>query len=225
MKNSLSELNFSKNVFLLFGLLGTVVVGAGEYLLHFSPAGPEGEITMLLNVPLERARAGHFLAICGVPLYFLGYYGILKVFEKSSQLYAKVLFLLGIASFTVGGFWITSRYYAAVVLQKTQGTELYEYFLAQYDHNYQVLVWALRVLVLLLSTFYILCILNSKTVPNWAAIFNPIVLLILTLSTLAWARPLGIHIAPIAMNTAHFLMFLKLISFSIKNRDISQTLG
>ena len=95
---------------------------------------------------------------------------------------------------------------------------MFEYFMAQYDQNYQVLVWALRVFVLLLSLFYVLCVLKSKIIPRWAAIFNPIVLLAMTLSTLAWAKFIGIYIAPIAMNTAHFVIFLKLLYFSMGNR-------
>ncbi len=214
MKNSFSELNFTKNVFLILGLLGSIIVGIGEYLLHFSPLGPEGEIAMLLNVPIERAQVGHFFAVFGVPFYFCGYYGMFKLFKKTSLVYSKLLLTFGITSFTVGGFWITSRYFAAVVLQKTQNTDLYDYFLLQYDQNYQVLVWALRVFVLLLSLFYVLCIIKSKTIPKWAAIFNPIIILAITLSTLAWAKPIGIHVAPIAMNTAHFLIFSKLLMLS-----------
>ena len=139
---------------------------------------------------------------------------MLKLFEKSSPALAKVLFGFGVLSFTVGGFWITSRYFGAVVLQKSFDTNSYEYFLMQYEQNYQVLVWALRVFVLSLSAVYVLCILKSKVVSSWAAIFNPIVLLAVTLSTLAWAKSVGVHIAPIAMNTAHFFIFLKLMLLS-----------
>ena len=176
MNKSIRELKFSRSVFLALGLVGSVIVGIGEYLLHFAPEGPAGEVTMLLNVPIERARIGHFFAVVGVPFYFAGYYGMLKLFKNSSLVYSKILFVLGVMSFTVGGIWISSRYFGAVVLQKSQNTEMFEYFMAQYDQNYQVLVWALRVFVLLLSLFYVLCVLKSKIIPRWAAIFNPCLL-------------------------------------------------
>lgn len=219
MSNHVSKFRFDYRYYLLLGVLASIVVGIGEYLLHFSPEGPKGEIEMLLNIPIERARIGHFFSIIGIPLYFAGYYGLLKLFRKSHELFAKCLFIFGILSFTVGGIWISSRYFGAVVLQKSQGTASYHYFLSQYDENYQVLVWGLRFLVAMLSIFYTLSILKNKVgIPKWLAIFNPIALLAIVISTLFWIRPLGIHIAPIAMNTAHFIFFLLLLKFSnIKN--------
>ncbi|MDF1665444.1 MAG: hypothetical protein P1V97_27035 [Planctomycetota bacterium] len=197
--------------FLFLGLLAAIIVGLGEYLLHFSPHGPSGEIEMLLDVPLERARLGHFLAIFGVPLYFAGYYGIFRFFRKDSFKWALSLFVIGILSFTYGGIWISSRYFAAVVLQKTSQGPLYEFFLLTYEQNYQVLVWLLRSLVLLLSGCYVICILQSNSLSNWWALLNPIFLLILSISSLFVAKPLGVHIAPIAMNVVHFILFSKLL--------------
>ena len=54
---------------LLTGILASILVGIGEYLLHFLPEGPGGEIAMLEHVPLDRARVGHFFAVFGAPLY------------------------------------------------------------------------------------------------------------------------------------------------------------
>ena len=41
------------NLLLLLGLLASVLVGIGEYLLHFLPEGPPGEVSMLEYVPLD----------------------------------------------------------------------------------------------------------------------------------------------------------------------------
>ena len=213
--SSLTKLKFGYRFYLYLGILGAILVGIGEYLLHFNPLGPAGEIEMLLNVPLARARIGHFFSIAGIPLYFAGYYGLLKLFRGSNEFYAKCLFVFGVLSFTVGGIWISSRYFGVVVLQKTINSPHYDYFFAQYDENYQILVWALRVLVALLSLFYVLSILkNNFNLPKWLAFFNPIVLLGLIISTLFWFKPIGIHIAPIAMNMTHFIFFLLLLIFS-----------
>ncbi len=215
MNKCFFNLQFSYRFYLYLGLLASVVVGAGEYLLHFNPLGVAGEIEMLLTVPVARARTGHFLAVIGIPLYFAGYYGLLNLFRSSHELYAKCLFIFGTLSFTVGGIWISSRYFGIVVLQKTLNTPNYNYFLLQYDANYQILVWALRILVALISVFYILSILNNRFgLPKWLAEFNPIILLGMTISTLFWWKTVGVHITPIAMNMTHFIFFSLLLVFS-----------
>ena len=209
------KLTCSTRCYLAVGLVGSIIVGIGEYLLHFNPSGPAGEIDMLLHVPLDRARIGHFFSLVGIPLYFAGYYGLLKLFSDSHELYAKLLFISGILSFTFGGIWISSRYYAAVTLQKTVGDPLFQTFYASYDENYQVLVWALRVLILLVSLFYVLSILKNQIgLPKWLAALNPIVLLGIIISSLVWFKPLGVQIAPIAMNVTHFIFFGVLMMYS-----------
>ena len=67
-----------------------------------------------------------------------------------------------LAAITYGGAWISSRYFAAVAFQATQGTELFEVMLSQYEVNYQILVWALRLLILGLSGFYVMCIIKNQ---------------------------------------------------------------
>jgi hypothetical protein len=199
----------SIKLLLLLGLAGSVIVGIGEYLLHFLPGGPLGEISMLEHVPIERASRGHFFAIVGVPFYFAGYYGLMEFFKKtSSSFYASLLFILGNLAFIIGGIWISSRYFAAEVLQRSKGTADYDFYLQSYEDHYQVLVWGLRIVVAALSIVYIILILKNKNnIPKWLAIPNPIVLLIIIISSLVWFKPLGVHIAPIAMNVTHFIFF------------------
>jgi len=207
--------NLSPRLYIFLGILGSIIVGIGEYLLHFHPLGPKGEIEMLLSVPLARAKIGHFIALVGIPFYFAGYHGLLKLFRSSHEVYAKLLFIFGILSFTFGGIWISSRYYAAVTLQKTLNTDFYQTFFSAYNESYQVLVWALRILIILVSLFYVLSILKNKIgIPKKLAIANPILLLILVISSLAWFKPLGVHIAPIAMNVTHFIFFSLIIMYS-----------
>ncbi len=217
-------MNLSTSQLLFIGILASIIVGVAEYLLHFSPEGPGGEISMLEHVPLERASIGHFLAVFGTPLYFAGYYGLKKLFTPTNPLLAKLILIAGVFSFFVGGVWISSRYFAAEVLQKSTGTADYSFYLQSYEEHYQVLVWALRILVALISILYVLLILkNKEDLPKWLAIFNPIVLLILVISSLFWFRPLGIHIAPIAMNVTHFIFF-GLILFQIKNKTLNKSI-
>ena len=82
-------------ILILLGILGSVLVGIGEYLLHFLPEGPGGEVTMLEHVPLARASKGHFFAVFAAPLYFAGYYGLMEFFKKTSETLANMLLILG----------------------------------------------------------------------------------------------------------------------------------
>jgi hypothetical protein len=201
------------------GILASIIVGIGEYMLHYIPGGPAGEIDMLMKVPLKRASVGHFLTIVGAPLYFVGYYGLKSMFIKSSPLLSKLLYILGVLAFFIGGIWISSRYFAAEVLQRSQGTADYEFYLSSYEVHYQSLVWALRIIIALLSVSYVIIILkNNIGLPKWISIFNPIILLAITISTLAWCMPIGEHLAPIAMNVTHFIFFSILLYYFTKNK-------
>lgn len=207
------------NLFICLGILGSILVGIGEYLLHFLPDGPPGEVTMLVYVPLSRASIGHFFSVFGVPLYFVGYLGLREFFKKSNLSLANLLLILGVLAFFIGGIWISSRYFGAEVLQRTKGTPDYAFFLQSYENHYQILVWALRIIIIALSVVYILLILKNKQgLPKWLAIFNPIILLLIVISSLFWFKPLGIHIAPIAMNVTHFIFF-GIIIWSINKRE------
>lgn len=191
------------------GILGSILVGIGEYLLHFLPDGPPGEVSMLEHVPIARASKGHFWSVIGVPFYFAGYYGLKEFFKKgSSSTLAYILYILGNLAFIVGGIWISSRYFGAEVLQRSQGTPDHAFYLQSYEDHYQILVWALRIVIAALSIVYVMLILKNHTgIPKWLAIFNPIVLLGIVISSLFWFKPLGVHIAPIAMNVTHFIFF------------------
>jgi len=140
--------------------------------------------------------------------YFVGYYGLKEFFKKTSPTLSYLLYILGTLAFFIGGIWISSRYFGAEVLQRSQGTADFDFYLKSYEDHYQVLVWGLRIIVAALSIVYVLLILKNKQgLPKWLAIFNPIVLLIIIISSLVWFKPLGVQIAPIAMNVTHFIFF------------------
>lgn len=61
----------------IIGIAAAILVGTGEFMLHFSPAGDyadEGNYVYLLNVPEWRITWGHFLAMFGAPWYLIGYW-------------------------------------------------------------------------------------------------------------------------------------------------------
>jgi len=207
-----SNFHMNKNpitkLLLISGLLGSIVVGIGEYLLHFVPNGPDGEISMLFDVPLKRASLGHFIAVAGIPLYFSGYYGLKEFFKKTHKSLSVLLLIAGVLSFIIGGIWVASRYFAAEVFQRSAGTPDFEFYLNSYEDHIQILVWVLRIMVAAVSVIYVILVIKNKEgMPKWLAIFNPIVVLGLVISSLFWAKPIGVHIAPIAMNVTHFIFY------------------
>lgn len=211
-------MNLNVRQLLFIGLIASVIVGIGEYLLHYLPTGPGGEVSMLEDVPLARASIGHFFVVFGAPLYFAGYYGLMNFFKPTSPLLARLLFVGGTISFSIGGVWVSSRYFAAEVLQRSAGTADHAFYMQSYEDHYQILIWALRILIAIVSVIYVLLILKNKQgLSKWLAIFNPIIFLILVISSLFWFKALGNHLAPIAMNVAHFLFF-SVILLQVKKR-------
>ena len=193
---------------LLVGLAGTVITGIGEFLLHFNTDGYASEIEMVRNVPLDRAGKGHFMVVFGAPLYFAGYYAIYRMVESANRKLAQAFFIAGVFSFAVGGVWVASRYFIAVVLQQSAGTEDYAVYLSNYDEYYQSLVWALRILVLAVSAFWIALIVSGKTIfPKWMVIVSPVLLLAMVFGLYAGLPAVGTYLVPTAMNVAHLIFF------------------
>ena len=61
----------------IIGMVAALLVGTGEFMLHYSPAGDyadDGNYVYLLNVPEWRITWGHFLAMFGAPFYLIGYW-------------------------------------------------------------------------------------------------------------------------------------------------------
>ena len=193
---------------LLVGLAGTLITGIGEFLLHFNTHGYESEIEMVRNVPLDRAGKGHFMVVFGAPLYFAGYYAIYRMVEAANRKLAQAFFIAGVFSFAVGGVWVASRFFIAVVLQQSAGTDDYAVYLSNYEEYYQSLVWALRVLVLAVSAFWIALILSGKTIfPKWMVIVSPVLLLAMVFGLYAGLPVIGTYLVPTAMNVAHLIFF------------------
>lgn len=194
------------------GLLAAILVGAGEYFLHYSDNVLEQakNYEFLKSVPLENLKTGHFLAMLGLPFYFAGYIHLYRMLKSGSEAWARAVLTLGFIAFAVGGVWIGSRAFIGTIvhLQSSIEPAIYQTILENYTSLLEVLVKALRVVVALLSVVFIIAILRGGTYyKKWMAFFNPIVLLGLTFTTIFIAPALGKHLAPIAMNVTHFILF------------------
>lgn len=205
MKNKLFLTGF-------LGLLASIIVGTGEFLLHYSPqlVGNAGNYQFFQFVPKENLIAGHFLAVFAIPFYFVGYYHIYKMLEKGNKKLASIVFGLGILAFSIGGFWITSRAFLGTIvhLQNDIDSKIYQSILDNYTLISESLVQVLRIIILLLSVFFSIAILKGGTYyKKWMAFFNPIVLLLAVFAIYFISPQIGKYLAPIAMNVVHFILF------------------
>jgi len=209
----------------VFGLLASIIVGIGEFFLHYSPniVGNAENYQFFQFVSKENLITGHFIAVFAIPFYFLGYFHIYKMLEKGNKKLASIVFGLGILAFTIGGFWITSRAFLGTIihLQKNIDTEIYQKIINNYSLISESLVQGLRVIILLLSVFFVIAILKGGTYyKKWMAIFNPIVLLLSVFAVYFISPEIGKYLAPIAMNVVHFILFsLSLYQFKKINQS------
>lgn len=194
------------------GLIGAILVGIGEYLLHYSTniLGNAENYEFFAFVDINNMTLGHFFAVIGLPFYFAGYIHIYQMLKPGNETLARMVLGIGFIAFAVGGIWIGSRSSIGniVHLKESINAETYQNLLTHYTDHMEVLVQALRVIVALLSIIFIVTILKGGTYyKKWMAIFSPIVILIvLALSGLA-IPAIGQHTLPILMNITHFILF------------------
>lgn len=196
----------------ILGLLGSIIVGAGEFLLHYSSTITENvaNYNFFAAIPKNHLINGHFLAVAGTPLYFVGYYHLYRMLGGEKSRWAKTVFCLGILAFSVGGFWITSRAFLGTIvqLQGQMDASVYQEILDNYTLISESLVNVLRVIVLVLSVSFVVAILKTTThYDKWMVFFNPFALLLLVFGIYFSLPVVGRYIAPIAMNVAHFILF------------------
>ncbi|MEL0650842.1 DUF6796 family protein [Algibacter sp. TI.3.09] len=208
------------------GLIASILVGLGEYFLHYSPSILEHSenYEFFKFVALNNLTAGHFLAVIGLPFYFAGYIHIYRMLKSGNETLARLVLAIGFVAFAVGGVWIGSRASIGniVHLKEAMDTNTYQNLLAHYTNHMEVLVQALRVIIATLSVVFAIAILKGGTYyPKWMAVFNPIVILILLVLLGKLIPDLGKHMLPILMNVTHFILFgLSLYQFNkyIKNQ-------
>lgn len=193
------------------GLLASILVGVGEYLLHYSNQVIDyaENYEFLKFVSLENLTLGHFFSVIGLPFYFAGYFHIYRMLKPGNKKLATAVLTLGLVSFSVGGIWIGSRGFlgSIVHLQNQLDSTVYQTILDSYTQKLEVLVVILRAVIALLSLLFAITILKGGTLyKKWMALFNPITILLILFLTLQ-IPAIGKHIVPILMNVTHFILF------------------
>lgn len=194
------------------GLLGAILVGIGEFYLHYSTnvLTDKGEFNFFEFVPMENLKIGHFIAILGIPFYFAGYLHIYRMLKSGNENLAKTVLALGFIAFTVGGVWIGSRGYLGTLvhLKNEMSAETYSKIIANYNSFLEILVQILRVVIALLSIAFSWAILKGGTLyQKYMAFFNPIFILIFFVIIGMILPQIGKYFLPILMNITHFVLF------------------
>lgn len=207
------------------GLIASVMVGIGEFLVHFSTADFDSSIpySYMLNVPDSRLTTGHFLMIPFIPLYIFGYWHIYLALKSGDKKLAQAVLTLGIFAFVVGGIWVGSRAHLGMLIKAQAAAgdngHFFESVVASYDLHVENLVNALRVIILLTSVCFVWAIVKGGTLyPKWMAFFNPIAMLLIVFFLFFCVNLIGKFLLPSAMNVAHFILFSASIYALRKNK-------
>jgi len=191
----------------IIGIAAAILVGTGEFMLHFSPAGDyadDGNYVYLLNVPEWRITWGHFLAMFGAPFYLIGYWHMYLGLRPYGKILPYLVFFTSAYGFMFGAVWMGSR--ASIVLlaqanfaAEGHNSEVLKELIRYYILHSESLLEVIRVTTLISSAAFIFMV--------WMALFNPIVLLLLSFLLFAIAPEIGKYTLPIALNMGYFIFF------------------
>ena len=190
------------------GLFAAILVGTGEFLLHFDPLArfAEGYVYMA-DISDARLTTGHFFAVLGIPFYFVGCWHIYQMLKPAGNKLAFSAFLVGSFGFMMGAVWMGSRASIASiqhfpdVIANTNLVQLYQL-------RYETLLQGVRLGVLGMSGIIAYMIFKGGTrFPRWMGIANPFVLILCSFLVFAVVPAIGKYVMPIAMNVAFAIFY------------------
>lgn len=200
-----------RRLLLLTGLLGAVgalVVGAGEFIMQFSPQGgyEAADYGYFARVSMARLTLGHFLGVLAAPLYLAGYVHVFLALRPAPAWLRWSVLLLGIYAFVIGDVWLGSRIYLALLVHA--GASLPDGLLAQAAAHNEPLIQVVRVVIALASVLLVAAVATGRSLyPRWMAACSPIVWLLLVFLSYRWVPVIGVYLLPTAMNIAHLAFF------------------
>ena len=223
---------FEKKIIILTGLLGllaSVLVGIGEFLLHFDAlARYAGSYDFFEAVSERRATQGHFIAVLAAPLYLFGIWHIYKMLQPASKFWSGLAFFIMCYGFIIGAIWIGSRSSAAALVA-AQTTGLFTCqitcliptitdLLITYDLRYESLLAVIRISAFVFSIIFFSLIMTGRTAyPRWMALFNPVILILANFLIFWLAPEIGKYLMPIALNVSFFIIFAISLFIVINN--------
>ena len=197
----------------IIGLVGAIICGTGEFLLHFDPLARFSGYDFMADISDARLTAGHFLAVVGVSLYFVGMWHIAQMLKPAGEKLSTLLFLIGSFGFLYGAMWMSSRASIGSLVHYPEliaATNLVDL----YQLRSETLLQVTRVTTLMISGIYVYLVLTGKSrYPKWMAATSPIVLLILNFVIYVIAPSVGKFVMPIALNVGFSAFFLLSLIF------------
>lgn len=206
----------------LIGLLAAILVGIGEFLLHFDSlwrVGEAGGYEFMKGISADRTTTGHFLAVLGGPLYIVGFWHLMKMLEPANRVVSRIAFTIMSYGIIVGAVWIGSRANISSIINSVQITDTSN-LVALYEFRYENLLQITRLAVLIFSLIFIWLTVSGRThYPRWFAVFNPILLLLSIFAIWFLVPSIGIYLMPIALNIAFGLLFLFSTYYSLNIKE------
>lgn len=194
----------------VIGLLASMLVGWGEFLLNFDSLARYSEVNydfMVGTAEVSFSR-GHFIGVLAAPLYLVGCWHIYLMLKPAHQKWALAAFLISAYGFVVGAVWIGSR--ASVgTLANQPDSEQMRMLIEVYQFRYETLLTVIRLTTLTLSLIFVGLVLTGRSLyPRWVAIFNPIVLILASFVLFTVFPAVGKYPLPIALNVSFFIFLL-----------------
>ena len=199
------------------GLMGALLVGAGEFLMQFSAEGgyEAADYGYYEHVSPSRLQIGHFLSVMTAPLYVVGYWHIGQMFVLGgSRLIGWVITLVGGYAFIVGTAWLGGRAYLALTVHEIANSTYdlqprMQALLEAFSTYNEPLMNALGGGMMIISLLWFMRVRGRQSLyPRWMAYINPIVLssIIFLIYFFVWPA-LGAWLLPAAIHIVHAVIF------------------
>ena len=197
----------------LIGLLGAILCGTGEFLLHFDPQARFTGYDFMADIPESRLTIGHFFAVFAISLYFVGVWHIAEMLRPAGEKLSRALFFIGSFGFLYGAMWMSSRAMIGSIAhhpELVEGTDL----VSLYELRLETLLQIIRITTLIISIIFIKMVLTGKSrYPKWMAATSPIVLLLMNFAIYETVPAIGKFMMPIALNIGFTLFFILSLTF------------
>ena len=215
-------MNFKNNMIAISGIVGfiaAILVGTGEFLLHFDSLGrfgEEGGYLFMQGISTERSTTGHFLGVLAAPLYLIGFWHLMNMLEPANRIASRIAFIVMSYGTIVGAVWIGSRASISAIINYEDLPHLSP-LASLYVIRYENLLQVTRISVVAFSAIFIWLVLTGRSCyPRWMAVLNPAFLILVSFAIWTLAPDIGIYLMPIALNVAFAMLFLISIYHSNK---------
>ncbi|MDY0195849.1 MAG: DUF6796 family protein [Sulfurovaceae bacterium] len=199
----------------IIGLITTVLVGFGEFLLHYDSLGRFGAgYEFLRGISDNRTTTGHFIGVLATPFYIVGFWHFMKMLEPADKLWSRVAFAVMSYGIIIGNVWIGSRANISAVINHENISDA-ALLISLYEMRYEGLLFIMRLCLLVFSGIFVLLVLSGRShYPKWVTFFNPIFLIFVAFAIWEAIPAIGNYLMPIGLNLAFGLLFLISIYFS-----------